>query len=580
MTKRNLLLVSFLLVFGLLAMATSALAQTQWTQGVSLANGDMRNEGLAESTGIVSVDNYTTGNVSGGSYFILTYSSNGSPVPIVPGSWSLSCAGTAGPFVGGSCAAVTASIPNPVTQPNVLHITFNGPKTTLYNFSTLNSSISVVVRVNATKIKCATPNLDVVVTSYSSISPGDNITVQVPGGPQAVGSLGSNLTTGACEPALSLTFANVVTRTRHSDTYTSTPGVAADVLSCIGVHDVGTYENQFCLNVDEEFAHALTSESYEDSLDPDATTGTSVDIVFTGVPTGVGIRFESTTPCYELATVDPNSCNNVPAGYTGTLTLGLDPSGCSANLSGTVTCIFDVTSVDNGNAENVNLCFRFWSSGQLPPGLPEIYADLYKDPVVPGSAIPIFTGAYELPLPGLSVVDFSDCWTFLLYPYVTDIYGYDTGLTVSNTTLDPFNIPSAADSPSGPNPLDLQPQYGKGTAVPQTGPCQFYIYANGATPWYATFPTPSVLPGQSFSFLLSVAAPGTNGYAIAVCAFQNAHGQATIQYSIGAGGGFETGYLADILGNPQWFHRSPAGRGYGETSIIESDPARIPGHHH
>jgi len=102
MTKRNLLLVSFLLVFGLLAMATSALAQTQWTQGVSLANGDMRNEGLAESTGIVSVDNYTTGNVSGGSYFILTYSSNGSPVPIVPGSWSLSCAGTAGPFVGGS----------------------------------------------------------------------------------------------------------------------------------------------------------------------------------------------------------------------------------------------------------------------------------------------------------------------------------------------------------------------------------------------------------------------------------------------------------------------------------------------
>jgi len=536
----------------------------------------MREEGLAEATGFVSVDNYTTGLVSGGSYFILTYTSNGSPIPILPGSWSLTCAGTAGPFAGGSCASVTASIPPGL--PNVLHITFNGPKTTLYNFSTINSSISTVVRVNATKIKCATPALNVVVTSYSSTA--SNLTV-VPAFPiLSVGTLGSSLINGLCEPALSLTFANVIKRGRRGAADTETPGVAADVLSCIGVHDVGTYENQFCLNVDEEFAHALTSESYEDTLDPDATTGTSVDVTFTGVPAGVGIKFEGSTPCYELATVDPNSCNNVPAGYIGTLALALDPAGCSANVSGTVTCIFDVTSVDNGSAENVNLCFRFWSSGQLPPGLPEIYADLFKDPVAPGSSIPIFTGAYEIPLPGLSVVDFTDCWTSLLYPYVTDTYGYDTGLTVSNTTLDPFNIPSPADSPSGPNPLDLQPQFGKGSAVPQTGPCQFYIYANGTMPWYATFPTPAIMPGSSFSFLLSVPAPGANGYAIAVCAFQNAHGQATIQYGEGTAMGFETGYLADVLANPQWYHRSPAGRGYGETAVMSPDPARIPGHHH
>jgi hypothetical protein len=352
------------------------------------------------------------------------------------------------------------------------------------------------------------------------------------------------------------------------DAWTSTPGVAADVLSCIGVKDIGTYENKFCLNVDEEFAHALTSESYENTLDPDATNGTSVDIVFTGVPSGVGIAYDSMTPCSSLPAIDPNSCNNVPSGYTGTLTLGYGEKGCSANVAGTVTCTFETLSVDNGNPETVNICFRLWSRGQLQPNLPEIYANLYKDPTSPSTAIPVFNGNMELPAPGLSVVDFTDCYSFLLYPYVASEYGYDTGLTVSNTTLDPFNIPDATDSPAGPNPLNLQDQYGRGSAVPQTGPCQFYIYSNGATPWYATFGTGAILPGSSASFYLSGAAPGANGYAIAVCAFQNAVGQATIQYdSAGRYDGLETGYLALTIPDPQWYHRSPAGKGLGEFAI-------------
>jgi hypothetical protein len=344
-------------------------------------------------------------------------------------------------------------------------------------------------------------------------------------------------------------------------------------LSCIGVKDVGTYENQFCLNVDEEFAHALTTESYETNLDPDATNGTSVDITLTGIPAGMGVEYEYTTPCSVLPAIDPSSCNNVPTGYTGTLTVGLSSAGCTPNpLLGTVKCVFDVLTDDSGMPENVNICFRFWSRGQLPPGLPEIYADVSKDPNPPSTGIPSFNPDPQLPLPGLSVVDFSDCYTFLLFPYVTDTYNYDTGLTVSNTTLDPFNIPMA------PNPLDLQPQYGKGSAVPQTGPCQFYIYSNGAYPWAATFATAPIMPGASESFYLTGAAPGVNGYAIAVCQFQNAHGQATIQYNISAGSGFETGYLADVLPDPQWYHRSPAGKGIGETAIAPGWNGKL-GHH-
>ena len=53
MTKRNLLLVSLFLVFGLVGMATSALAQTQWTFGTNVRIGG-RPEGEKEATGQVT----------------------------------------------------------------------------------------------------------------------------------------------------------------------------------------------------------------------------------------------------------------------------------------------------------------------------------------------------------------------------------------------------------------------------------------------------------------------------------------------------------------------------------------------
>jgi hypothetical protein len=567
MTKRNLL-VSLFLVFGLSLVAASAMAQTQWTPGAGQGNVFMRHEGEAEATGVFSLDNYTVGYINPGSQFILTYTA-----PIVAGSALVQCSdsNSGQPFPvtpGGDCVNVYPVFTLAYTK-YTLTLTYLSQSTN--HFTSTNHSVSVVVRVDATQITCATDVVQVAVvakSTYSPISTG-NLTV-TDNTYRTVGSLGKNAA-GLCEPVLSLTFAAVDRKSRHSDTWTTTPGVAADVLSCIGVKDIGTYENKICLNVDEEFEHALTTESFEDTLDPDATNGTSVDIVFTGVPDGVGIEFDSTTPCSSLPAVDPNSCNNVPPGYTGTLTVGLDTAGCSKNISGTITCTFDTLTMDNGMAENVDLCFKFWSHGQLPPGLPEIYANVYKDPTS-SSDIPYFTGHLELGAPGLSVVDFTDCMSFLLYPYVASEYGYDTGLTVSNTTLDPFNIPMP------PNPLDLQPQYGMGSAVPQTGPCQFYIYSNGTTPWFATFPTSSIMPGQSLSFYLSGNAPGANGYAIAVCAFQNAVGQATIQFdSPGRYDSLETGYLALTIPDPQWYHRSPAGKWLGEFAIA---PGWDGVHHH
>jgi hypothetical protein len=65
---------------------------------------------------------------------------------------------------------------------------------------------------------------------------------------------------------------------------------------------------------------------------------------------------------------------------------------------------------------------------------------------------------------------------------------------------------------------------------------------------------------------------GNTGYAIAICAFQNAYGFAEIYDNYGIGAPTATlGYLAYILPNPAFYHRSPAGDALGESAIAPYD---------
>jgi hypothetical protein len=129
----------------------------------------------------------------------------------------------------------------------------------------------------------------------------------------------------------------------------------------------------------------------------------------------------------------------------------------------------------------------------------------------------------------------NSCATSLLYPYVTNQGGFDTGLVISNTSRDPF-----------------------GTAT-QQGACTVNYYGHttggGAAP--AAVTTPAVPAGQHAVWTLSsggtvqtaggtiAAAPGFQGYVIAVCNFQYAHGYAFIS-DIGSGR-LAQGYLALVM---------------------------------
>jgi hypothetical protein len=134
------------------------------------------------------------------------------------------------------------------------------------------------------------------------------------------------------------------------------------------------------------------------------------------------------------------------------------------------------------------------------------------------------------------------CVTNLLFPFVTNLAGFDTGMALVNTSLDnagsklPFN-----------------------TAT-QHGTCTVYYFGimsgGGALPAPQT--TADIAAGQHVSFSLggggvagaTSSAQGFEGYVIARCNFQYAHGYAFISnFGIAAGNpsNFAQGYIALII---------------------------------
>ena len=142
----------------------------------------------------------------------------------------------------------------------------------------------------------------------------------------------------------------------------------------------------------------------------------------------------------------------------------------------------------------------------------------------------------QTPIPRFAVIKTQEgrfttinlCQTTLLYPYVTGAAGFDTGIAVANTSADPFGT------------------------VNQTGSCALYAYgvtvgASGTTPFApppkgGTVPGcdlisnpvagtncfPVVPAGQVMSVQASTTLTNFQGYVIAICNFQYAHGYAAV----------------------------------------------------
>jgi hypothetical protein len=158
----------------------------------------------------------------------------------------------------------------------------------------------------------------------------------------------------------------------------------------------------------------------------------------------------------------------------------------------------------------------------------------------PGTAanIPTFFVSSTTPA-GTSLFNTAQCVTTLLFPYVTDFAGFDTGLAISNTSMDPLGTLGATG---------------------QTGTCSVYFYANGALATglaqngavAGVLTSPAIAPGDTWTADLSTLDAGypsasvvPAGYAIASCQFQFAHGYSFVSdYGVQ---NFAAAYLALII---------------------------------
>jgi len=306
-----------------------------------------------------------------------------------------------------------------------------------------------------------------------------------------------------------------------------------------------------------------------------ASQGTRLALSFANVPAGTSIWVPPIVYLYrQNSTTIP-----VPATYPATpsgavitgvavLATGTDASGNGAftpptsltslqQVSASNLVVYEVLFDDPSSLEQVDVPVVVAYSAALasnPPfGLPAPgtvttvatgFAPFYSTSTAkqPSSTLPV---PRFIPGSGpLNLFEINKCACNLLFPFVTNILGYDTGIAIANTSTDPGTAG------------------GFDSTGPQQGAVQLWYYGQGAN---GTAPpatqTSSVVPsGQLLTYVLSTGnsaqgldnrGAGFQGYIIAQAQFQYCHAYAfiTSQGGLPTSAGVSEGYLGIVLDN-------------------------------
>ncbi|HME08702.1 MAG TPA: hypothetical protein VKG25_16720 [Bryobacteraceae bacterium] len=243
-----------------------------------------------------------------------------------------------------------------------------------------------------------------------------------------------------------------------------------------------------------------------------ADTGTQLQFNFAGVGAGISL-FVPTTLTFSAQT---GGYGTLTPGYA--VLVGGAPGG-AVSISGTTASVtYEVLSSYASVLEQATLGVTVAYVSNTTNNLPGLstaqasvnFAPLSSVPTASSSApIPRFCQPY--PLKNLFTINICSC--NLLFPFVTNTNGFDTGVAIANTTLDPY-----------------------GTAL-QQGIVTLYYY--GTSTGGAAAPSPqkttSVAAGTEVVFTLSgggdhgvTATPGFQGYMISIANFQYCHAFAFI----------------------------------------------------
>jgi hypothetical protein len=253
-----------------------------------------------------------------------------------------------------------------------------------------------------------------------------------------------------------------------------------------------------------------------------ADSATRIRVNFSNIPAGVTI----TLPV-SVASGTTGSIQATTSGDVGGFSLA--GSNISLTSSGSVT--YQVITQNGSAIDQFNIPVTILYT-YTPPSTPNVGTILVSATYAPTSAeVTVANPTFGIPrFADTSVltpfITISACQTDLLFTFMTNQAGFDTGFEIANTSTDPF-----------------------GTAA-QNGTCTLNWYGTGPAAGTATT-TPSIASGSYYTNLVSSAAAGFQGYMIAVCNFQFGHGFAFISDGYGQPGrGLSQGYLASVIPTP------------------------------
>lgn len=310
-----------------------------------------------------------------------------------------------------------------------------------------------------------------------------------------------------------------------------------------------------------------------------ATQGTRLAITLSNVPTGVTVWTQPTLWLYRIGSglnsITPHSGSSQNSGVM--ILVNTDAQGDTAINPATTVGSTALTQISNGFAVwevlfadpstseevDVPLVVSYTSNlsgtanglptpnqiAQVTGGFAPFYGGSYSpSPRVPSASLPV-----PRFVPGttpLNAFEVGRCACDLLFPFVTNQAGFDTGIAIANTSADPGNVYA--------NP-------GFAGATQQQGTVTFYYFGVGnngaaqpAPQTSASVPAGQVLTYDVFSGGgaigsstngLNASAAGFQGYVIAQAQFQYCHGYAFVSaLGIGpTGQGVSEGYLGLIL---------------------------------
>ena len=236
--------------------------------------------------------------------------------------------------------------------------------------------------------------------------------------------------------------------------------------------------------------------------------------------------------CIErVSGTDEDGAGGVAVGGDGEYTVSLDSDG-----NGFV--VYEVKEGDPFLPQSIEAHVGIWWDPNTADDEPAIgsgqivasFAPVSDDGEAGNSPTPRFVDTGGDPETFVTVVR---CSTTLLFPFVANRFGFDTGLAISNTSMD-----------------------WKGTA-PQRGRCMIhYIGKTGDDGPMPDDDLSSIIEGgEQVTWTLSMGndvwglngAPDFQGFVVAMCEFQYAHGYAFITDATSAIPNFAQGYLALVM---------------------------------